>query len=151
MEQKYKDVFRGKMGETEAAEWFKFGPTYRKLKSQKIIFNWHFMIVGFVDYLYSLTWLSGVVTWAELFLFCLNSRVSLGDTRKGPRSNFRRREIRANILTPSTCCLPSCTLTNSLSLMEIDPRPKSSQSCSDCELSLEFQSDDHLKFAVMSC
>lgn len=50
------------MGETEAAEWFKFGPTYRKLKSQKIIFNWHFMIVGFVDYLYSLTWLSGVVT-----------------------------------------------------------------------------------------
>lgn len=56
-------------------------------------------------------------------------------------------EIRATFLTPSTCCLSSCTL-NSLNLLEINPVPKSSQSCPDRELSLEFQGRDGRKICI---
>lgn len=42
-------------------------------------------------------------------------------------------------------------LTNSLSLLDINPSPKSSKSSFDCELRLEFQSDDYMKFELMSC
>lgn len=40
---------------------------------------------------------------------------------------------------------------NSLSLLDIDPNPKSSKSSFDCELRLEFQSDDFMKFELISC
>lgn len=79
---------------------------------------------------------SGIISL--LFLSCPNAGVSLGDTRKCPPSNFSLGEIRANTLTPSTCCLLSCTHTNSLSLLEMNLRPKSFQNDSDCKLNPMF-------------